>query len=164
LPLSLFAQSNGTQGVRQTLAKIAALANASMLDPAIRDQAAYAISGCGKGDKRCQCAAILAWVNRKVQYVADPSGVELLHDPRLMARAIAENRRVYGDCDDMSGYLAALLKSIGRSPILRAVGYLHRPLSHVYVVCDGMPLDPTRDAWTVSVRVYPETTVLEWPV
>lgn len=162
--LSMFAQAGGVAGVRQTLAKIASLVNVSMLDPAIRDQAAYAISGCQKGEKVCQCAALLSWVNRKVQYVADPSGVELLHDPRLMARAIAQHRRVYGDCDDMSGYLAALLKSIGRRPILRAVGYLHRPLSHVYVVCDGVPLDATRDAWTVSLRPHVETDALEWKV
>ena len=162
--LSLFAQAGGVAGVRQTLSKIASLANASMLDPAIRDQAALAISGCVKGDKRCQCAALLAWVNRTVQYVADPDGVELLHDPRLMARAIAANRRVYGDCDDMSGYLAALLKSVGRQPVLRAVGYLHRPLSHVYVVCDGAKLDPTRDAWTPTYRTYVETSSLEWSV
>lgn len=162
--LTMFAQTGGVTGVQQTLRKIAALANASILDPAIRDQAALVIAGCLKGDRRCQCAAVLAWVNRKVQYVADPNGVELLHDPRLMARAIAANRRVYGDCDDMSGYLAALLKSIGLHPVLRAVGYLDRPLSHVYVCCGGARLDPTRDAWTTTGRLYPETSWLEWKV
>jgi len=162
--LSLFPHANGVAGVRQTLAKIASLANQSIVDPVIRDQAAYAISGCGKGDKRCQSAALLVWVNRSVQYVPDPSGVELVHDPRLMARGIAEGRRVYGDCDDMSGYLAALLKSIGRQPVLRAVAYMNGALSHVYVVCDGVPLDATRDAWTTNFRVHPETDFLEWRV
>lgn len=162
--LSLFPQAGGIPGIRQTLSKIAGLVNASILDPVIRDQAALAMSGCSKGDKTCQSASMLAWVNRKVQYVPDPTGVELLHDPRLMARAIAGNRRVYGDCDDMSGYLAALLKSVGRAPTLRAVGYMNRPLSHVYVVCDNMRLDPTRDAWTPGTRVYPETSWMEWKV
>jgi hypothetical protein len=162
--LSLFSQADGVAGVRQTLSKIAELANASILDPVIRDQAAYAIAGCQKGDRKCQCASLLIWVNRSVQYVPDPSGVELVHDPRLMARAIAERKRVYGDCDDMSGYLAALLKSIGIRPILRAVGYLHRPLSHVYVVAERMNLDPTRDAWSTQFRAYPETDALEWKV
>lgn len=162
--LSVFPQASGVAGVRQTLSKIASLANGAILDPAIRDQAALAISGCPKGDSRCHCAALLVWVNRRVQYVADPRGVELLHDPRLMARAIAGNRQVYGDCDDMSGYLAALLKSVGRSPILRAVGYDGQPLSHVYVCCNGMSLDPTRDAWNVSYRPHVETSALEWSV
>ncbi len=162
--LSLFPQANGIEGVRQTLSKISSLANGAMLDPAIRDQAALAVSGCPKGHKACQSASLLAWVNRKVQYVADPMGVELLHDPRLMARAVAMGNRVYGDCDDMAGYLAALLKSIGRQPVLRAVGYLHRPLSHVYVVCDGVPLDATRDAWTPNYRQHVETDSLEWRV
>lgn len=162
--LSLFAQPDGRAGVQNTLSHIASLANASILDPVIRDQAAYVISGCPKGDKRCHCAALLTWVNRKVQYVPDPRGIELLHDPRLMARAIAENRRVYGDCDDMSGYLSALLKSVGQSPILRAVGYMNGPLSHVYVCCGGAPLDATRDAWTTTFRPHVETDFLEWKV
>lgn len=162
--LSVFPQSGGVAGVRQTLYTIASLVNQSILDPTIRDQAAYAISGCQKGDVRCQCAALLVWVNRHVQYVPDPAGVELVHDPRLMARAIAGRNRVYGDCDDLSGYLAALLKSIGRKPILRAVGYHHGPLSHVYVVCEGSRLDPTRDDWATNGWMHPETDDLEWIV
>jgi hypothetical protein len=162
--LSVFPQSAGIEGVRQTLAKIAGLANQSIVDPAIRDQAAFAILGCQKGDRKCHAAALMIWVNRHVQYVPDPHGVELLHDPRLMARAIAEHRRVYGDCDDMSGYLAALLKSIGIAPTLRAVGYMNGPLSHVYVRAEGMNLDATRDAWSTQFRVYPETDALEWKV
>jgi hypothetical protein len=162
--LSVFPQAGGVAGVKQTLAKIAELVNRSILDPVIRDQAAYAISGCQKGDARCHCAALLTWVNRKVQYVPDPTDNELVHDPRLMARAIAGGNRVYGDCDDMSGYLAALLKSVGRRPVLRAVGYNQMPLSHVYVCCDGVPLDATRDAWSTTYRPHIETDFLNWEV
>ncbi|MGH3053356.1 MAG: hypothetical protein ACRDL7_00070 [Gaiellaceae bacterium] len=159
--LSVFPQASGEAGVRQTLSKMAGLVRASKLDPAIRDQAALAISGCEKGNKICHCAALLSWTNRKIRYVADPQGVELLHDPRLIARAIAGKKLVYGDCDDMSVYLAALLASVGLAPILRAVGYNGANLSHVYVVCCGLNLDPTRDAWNVSYRPHVETWVVE---
>lgn len=163
--LSIFPQANGRSGVTQTLDRIASLVHRSMVDGNIRDQAAYAISGCGKADRRCMCAAMLAWVNQKIQYVRDPAShelsYELVHDPRLMAKALTENKRVYGDCDDMAGYLSALLASVGLKPTLRAVGYNGGTLSHVYVVCEGVPLDPTRDAWSVTYQPHRETDVME---
>ena len=76
-----------------------------------------------------------------MRYVKDPAGIELLHDPRLIARAIAGHKLVYGDCDDMSMYLAALLKSVGLRPLFRAVGYNGRPFQHVYVRCEGVTLE-----------------------
>lgn len=159
--LSLFSQANGAAGVRQTLKTMAGLANGALLDPAIRDQAAAAIAGCPKGDKRCQCYALMIWVNRKVRYVPDPRGIETVHDPRLIARGIASRKQVYGDCDDLSTYLAALLKTVGFAPTLRAVGYDGNPFQHVYVCCDGLKLDPTRDAWNVTFRPSQETSVME---
>lgn len=156
--LSLFPQSSGPAGVRQTLSKMRQLTNGAVLDPAIRDQAALAISGCPKGHKTCFCASVLSWVNRKVQYVGDPADDELLHDPRLIARGIALGKRVYGDCDDMSMYIAALLKAIGLHPAFRAVGYDGKPFSHVYVVCEGVKIDATRDYWSTMYARHTETT------
>lgn len=162
MPLSLFPQSGGDAGIRQTLAHMARLVNGAFLDPTIRDQAAYSISGCERGNKVCHCHALNTWVSKNVRYVADPRGVELLHDPRLIARAVRDRKLVYGDCDDMSMYLAALLKSVGLDPVFRAAGYNGRPYQHVYVMCQGLKLDPTRSAWTPA-HVYPmqETSVME---
>lgn len=162
MALSMLPQSGGDAGIRQTLAQMARLTNASFLDPTIRDQAAYAIGACMRGDKACQCYSLNAWVSKVVRYVSDPKGVELLHDPRLVARAIREKKLVYGDCDDMSMYLAALLKSVGLQPIFRAAGYNGRPYQHVYVMCQQMKLDPTRSVWTPPT-FYPqdETSVME---
>lgn len=162
--LSVFPQSGGEQGVRQTLAKMAELANGSALDPAIRDQAALAIAGCPRGMKPCHVQAILQWVHRKVRYVADPTKHELLHDPRLLARAVALGKYVYGDCDDMSMYIGAMLLSVGLHPSFRAVGYNHKPLSHVYVVCEGMKLDAARDLWNPGLNLHTETSAIELPV
>lgn len=159
--LAIFPQAGGDLGVRQTLLKMKSLINGAILDPVIRAQAANAMSGCDKGNRACICSAMLAWVNRMVRYIPDPQGTELLHDPRLMAHGIAKGKQVYGDCDDMSLYLAALLKSVGQRPILRAVGYDERPFSHVYVCCEGYKLDATRDAWQVHYRHHVETSGME---
>ena len=156
-----FAHLSGEAGVRQTLNKMTDLINGAILDPLIRDQAAAVTIGCGKGNRRCVCAGLLAWVHRRVSFVPDTTDHEVLHDPRLIARAIVKGKQVYGDCDDLSMYLAALLKSVGLRPILRAVGYDGHYLQHVYVSCEGMKLDPARDPWQVTMRPYLETSVLE---
>jgi len=144
---TVIAQASGQAGIAQTLRTMRQLAMAASIDPVIRRQAARATAHCDRADITCQCASLLAWVKRKLRFVADPSTAEALHDPRMMARAIEQGKDVYGDCDDFSMYLAALLMAVGRRPIFRAVGYDGRPYQHVYVVCDGMPLDATRDEW-----------------
>lgn len=163
MALALFPQSLGNAGIQQTLAKMAALTNGAILDPAIRDQAAYATSACDRREKLCLCHSLMSWVSRNVRYVRDPAGVELLHDPRLIARAIKDKRLVYGDCDDMSMFLGALLKSVGLRPTFRAVGYNGRPFQHVYVMCEGLKLDATRSVWAPAGYSYPqeETSVME---
>jgi len=149
-------------GVRQTLNHMKTLVNQSFLDPVIRDQAAMVTGPCMRGARDCQCYSLNAFVSRAVRYVADPKGVELLHHPRLMARAVKDKMLVYGDCDDMSMYLAALLKSIGLQPTFRATGYNGKPFQHVYVMCEGLKLDPTRSVWAPPT-FYPmqETSVME---
>ena len=162
MPLALFPQAGGDAGIRQTLDSMARLVNSAFLDPTIRDQAAYAIGGCERNNRACQCYSVMSWVGRMVRYVRDPTGVELLHDPRLIGRAIAGKKLVYGDCDDMSMYLASLLKSVGLQPIIRAVGYNGRPFQHVYIVCQGVKLDATRSGWTpVTFYEQHETSVME---
>lgn len=158
-------QLPGVAGVRQGIRKMISLTNESITDPVIRDQAASAISGCPRGDRRCQCYALLAWVKRKMHYVADPRHVEAFHTPSLIARAIHSGRYVYGDCDDFSMYLAALMKSIGLQPAFRAVGYDGRAYQHVYVTCQGMKLDATRDEWNAQIGThFQETSVMEYVV
>lgn len=155
-------QLGGPDGVKQTLGIMTRLANAALVNPFIRAQAAQAISTCGRGDKKCQCYALLTWVKRKMLYIPDPKGVEALHNPAMIAEAIHAGRMVYGDCDDMSLYLATLMKSIGLSPSFRAVGYNGNQYQHVYVFCEGMKLDATRDEWNERPRLTPqETSIIE---
>lgn len=161
----LIPQAGGELGVRQTIYTMRHLINSAITDPLIRDHAALATAHCPKGDRLCQCYSLLAWVKRKMHFTSDPKGVEALHTPQLMARAIHERRFVYGDCDDFSMYLAALLKSIGMQPTLRAVGYDGNQYQHVYVTCLGMKLDATRDEWASPVQApHVETSAIEMKV
>ena len=158
----VYPQLGGSDGVKQTLSVMTRLANAALVNPYIRAQAAQAIAGCGRGDKKCQCYSLLTWVKRKMRYIPDPKGVEALHNPAMIAEAIHKGRLVYGDCDDMSLYLATLMKAIGLSPSFRAVGYNGNQYQHVYVFCEGMKLDATRDEWNERPRIAPqETSIIE---
>lgn len=157
--LAIFPQAGGEAGVRQMLATMAAHARAGQFDPLIRSQAALAISGCPRGHKVCQALALLAWVQRKVQYTPDPADGEALKTPALMAQEV-ERGNAFGDCDDMSTYLAALMKAIGLRPVaFKAVGYNGKPFQHVYVSNGPQTFDATRDAWTPSAG-FKETSVM----
>lgn len=143
---NLIAQAPGDAGVQQTVAYMRALVNAAITDPVIRRQGFLATQHCPRQDHGCKCYSVLAWVKRHLHYLADPRGVEALHDPKLIATAIHTGRVPYGDCDDFAMYTAALLKSIGLAPAFRVIG--HGPqFSHVYVVCHGLTLDGTREEW-----------------
>jgi len=158
----IYAQLGGADGVKQTLSMMKRLANAALTDPFIRAQAAQVIASCPRGDKPCMAYALLSWVKRKVRYIPDPNGVEALHNPAMIAKAVHEGRLVYGDCDDMSLYLATLMKSVGLSPCFRAVGYNGNQYQHVYVACEGLTLDATRDEWNERPRMAPkETSIIE---
>jgi len=158
----MYPQLGGVAGVKQTLSMMVRLTNAAIVNPFIRAQAAQVVSMCNRGDKRAMCHALMEWVKRKVRYIADPKDVEALHSPAMMAEAIAKGRLVYGDRDDMSMYLAALMKSVGLSPCFRAVGYNGNQYQHVYVFVDGLRYDATRDEWNERPRPAPrETSIIE---
>lgn len=157
-------QLGGTDGVRQTMSLMSRLANEAALNPLIRAQAAQAISNCDRVDWRCQAISLMLWTQRKMHFVQDPANAEALHNPSMIAQAVHEGRYVYGDCDDFSAYLAALMIAIGLKPVFRAVGYDHGGLQHVYVTYKGLKLDPTRDAWTERPTLPKmETSALEVP-
>jgi len=84
-----------------------------------------------------EAKAIGEYVQRKVRYVRDATGIEQLHDPVMMIEQIIEGR-AQGDCDDMALLIATLLLSTGHQPKFRAVRYnsiaFWKPYNHIYVV------------------------------
>jgi hypothetical protein len=86
-------------------------------------------------DYASEAIAIGRFVQKKVRYVRDISGIEQLHDPVTMIEQIRRGVS-QGDCDDMSLLVATLLLSIGHRPKFRIVRYkgLSGPYQHIYVV------------------------------
>lgn len=82
-----------------------------------------------------EALAIGDYVKKFVKYVRDPQGIEMLTDPITMIDKLKRDE-AYGDCDDMSLLIAALLLSLGHSPRFAIVKYDKNAKSyqHIYVV------------------------------
>ena len=135
-------QLPGAAGIVQTMSLMRTMTNAAIADPMIRRQAVRAADHCRRGDKACAAHAIGEWVRMKVKYVPDPLNHEHLTSPSIIAKAVEEGKRVFGDCDDMSMYVAALAKSIGMQPTFEVAGR-DKTFHHVYTTINGIPVDPT---------------------
>lgn len=75
------------------------------------------------------------WVQEKIAYVKDATGIEQLHDPLTLIDQVQQGI-ARGDCDDMALLTASLLMSIGHSPKFRCVRYKTKSghFNHIYVV------------------------------
>lgn len=82
-----------------------------------------------------EAKAIGTYVQQKVRYVKDPTGIEQLHDPVMLIDQI-QRGIARGDCDDMALLTASLLLAIGHTPVFRCVRYNTKsgPYNHIYVV------------------------------
>jgi hypothetical protein len=157
-------QRGGEDGIQDTLKVMGDLVTRACVHPLIRKQAMQAIQHCGANDRICQQAALMIWVRSKMMFIRDPHGIEALHDPVMIAEAIEHKRQPYGDCDDFSMYLAALMRSVGLRANFRVVGFNGGKLSHVYVTGPkDEKLDSTRNPWNMQAgEMLPETSVLNW--
>jgi hypothetical protein len=62
------------------------------------------------------------YLRAHVSFVPDPVGVELIRTPQAMLRTIQQRGFVAGDCDDLATFGAALLRAMGREPVLVVTG------------------------------------------
>lgn len=157
-------QRGGEPGLVDCLQQMSRLVSHAITHPLIRKQAMQAIQHCNVGDRINQQACLMIWVQRHMKFIRDPHGVEALHDPVMIAEAIEHNKQPYGDCDDFSMYLAALMRAVGLRANFRVVGFNGGRLSHVYVTGPkGEKLDSTRNPWHMQAgEMLPETSVLNW--
>jgi len=137
-------QMPGDMGVFQTVSAMRSLVNKSFWHPWIRERAALLVGTCRR-DRECENQVLSAWIHNVVQYLRDPADLEALHDPITFYEArIRRGQQVWGDCDDMSLYLASLLKSIGHTPKFRIIGRGNE-FTHVHILCEGVSLDPSME-------------------
>lgn len=106
-----------------------AFARASITDPAqkIRAKANQIFSDAALAprDWNGEISALHAFVRDHIRYVRDPVDLELVQTPEVTLNL------GYGDCDDKSTLLSALLQATGHPARLTVVGMNGGPFSHV---------------------------------
>ena len=118
----------GVAGTRATLNIMARLVRETRIDPAIRQTAANLVSDLPGQSYRAEAERLFLFVRDAVRYLQDTNNIEVLQNPKI---TLSEQ---YGDCDDKSTLLAALLESVGHPCRFIAVGYTYPgQFEHVYV-------------------------------
>lgn len=154
----------GDWGIYQTVSTLRGLVNESLRDPAsrIRLRAESVLGPIAEKDEDGEISAVYDFVTHVLHYVDDPADVELLKNPVLIDQNVTDQGYFMGDCDDASGYLAALLKSVGYQVQFvivtpdKADGFDYR---HIYVRVwkpqEGiwLGLDPTAKAFPMGWEV-----------
>ncbi len=154
----------GDFGVYQTVAAIKNLIAQALNDPkaAIRLRAESLIPNVTEKDEVGETSALYDFVTRSLHYVDDPAEIELIKNPMLIDQNVTDQGYFMGDCDDASGYLAALLKSIGYNVELVIVTPEDAPgfnYQHIYVrvylphMREWLALDPTAKAFPMGWQV-----------
>lgn len=110
---SLSSLFGGDNGITQTANAIRQAVNFAVRRPEIRRRAEYIVFGCAERDEYCEVTRIMKWVESHFRYVRDPLGLELVKSPEVSDAEIETQGRFQGDCDDVTAYVAALLKSVG---------------------------------------------------
>lgn len=103
----------GDNGITQTVNAMIAAVKWSLNKYDLRQRAELLIASCSERDDVCEITSIFKWVLAHFRYVRDPRFLEFYKSPEVVDQEINARGQFQGDCDDVSGYLAALLLSIG---------------------------------------------------
>lgn len=142
--------ARGDAGTRETLQRMRSLVNRSLAIPVVRGTAVNLMRAVVPRARGEQIRAVRRFLTDRVQFLRDPVGVELLHDPVWLLREIQTRYYVTVDCDDVAILGAALGKAAGLKARFVAVAFYDpvAPYSHVWAeLFDGdqwRDLDVTR--------------------
>lgn len=119
---------SGDAGVTDTLKLMAQLARQGKINPLVRQTGARIVQSCPAKNELCEVGALQAWVQSNIRYTGDVLDYETLQPPDYTLQ------EGYGDCDDQSILMAAMLMAIGIPAAFCAVGVDGGPFSHVLPV------------------------------
>jgi len=124
--------AGGTIGTAQTISRMRDLVTQGKRDFRVRDVVGPLLRNCPKKDYLCYARAIFEFCRDRIQYVFDPSGVELIEAPyRILESGIA-------DCDSIVVLLAAMLENAGfpcEFVTIKADAKRPDEYSHVFLRC-----------------------------
>lgn len=150
VPVRELSIPRGDRGARKMVKVMRAEALQAIRNP-LTIRAAESIIPTGT-NAAAQVAALRGWLERHIQFLPDPYGIEVLRTPDYLLQTIFEDGIARGDCDDVATLAAALGLSVGLPArfVLYSFGS-GLPFSHVFcelfTMCKGwLELDVTRPA------------------
>lgn len=160
---------SGDLAIYNTVGKMKQIIEASAFNPYVRKSAEQIIVGIDPGDKVGEVEAIYEWMKHHIRYTRDPMGMEYLQTPPHLLEIIGRNGMAFGDCDDMTMFVASLLKSIGFNVGVKVASY--KPdgaYSHIYalVFLQGkwVALDGVKREFVVGYEVPNWTRAATWEI
>lgn len=118
---------SGRAGVRATLEEMRLMTRNGKKNLEVRNTAGGLVSHLAQKNYLGEVKTLHRFVRDNIRYLRDIHGVETLQAPDKTLQY------GYGDCDDKSTLLAAMLESIGHPSRFVAVGKAPDKFSHVYV-------------------------------
>ena len=154
----------GDFGITQTVRTLIGLVNQALRDPSakVRSRAEMVLFGVREKDETSEVAALYDYVVSSLHYLDDPTDIELIKNPVLLDDEVTRTGSFMGDCDDASGYLAALLKSVGYQVQFVIVTPENAPgFDYRHIFCrvwlphaqKWLALDPTAKAYPMGWEV-----------
>ncbi|HXT00353.1 MAG TPA: transglutaminase-like domain-containing protein [Elusimicrobiota bacterium] len=113
MPYNISGLQPGDNGITETVNAMVTAVKWSLQHYDLRARAELLIASCQERDELCEVRSIFKWVLAHFRYVRDPRFLEMFKSPEIVDQEISARGQFQGDCDDVSGYLAALLLSIG---------------------------------------------------
>lgn len=152
--------ASGDTGVRQTVAHMRDLIARAIVNPGFRQYVATLAGQYGSNNRTVLARSLRDWIDDHTQFMRDPDGVELLHDPVLLLTRAANGHMLYVDCDDVAALAGAMAKAIGLRTRFVVVGFRrpNAPFTHIWVEVQGnggtwIDMDVTRTAQSLDIPV-----------
>lgn len=162
--------ASGDAGAKGTVRQMVALVRRASSHPSIRSLAVQIVSPYSGRDYVRHALAIREWAAMHIQFLRDPRGTELLHDPVLIADMVRRGGAAHVDCDDAAMMTAALGKSVGLRARFVTIAFLDKkaPYAHVFTELSppvGSPRwieqDVTREAQDIPVHAISRHFIVE---
>lgn len=129
----IIAIPDGAEGIRETLRIMKKIVEQWKTNASVRQLAMMLVRSVPEKDFAGELAALLKFVQQRLRYVKDITGVETLQSP---VRTLELGQ---GDCDDKSILFASLAESLGHKTRFVAVGEMPGTYTHVYVEAQPYP-------------------------
>lgn len=104
---------SGDRGITQTVYAIRRVVRYAIRRPEVRTRAEWIVANCPERDVSCEIRSIYNWISGHYRFLGDIRGIETVKSPELLDVEVERQGFFQGDCDDVTGYVAALLTSIG---------------------------------------------------